>query len=108
MALTDIIESSLKSIETMLGSKTFTWDGDSYKCHVGNLNESAELVAGGYAASANKLLIVRKSEFTDGIYPVEKTDYITFNSKTYLIDSILEDATETFLQFVLGAPNKRK
>lgn len=108
MSLTTQIEAGLKFIESTLGNKTFVWDGNAYNCHVGSLNESAELVAGGYAESTNKLLIVRKTEFTDGIYPVEKTDYITYESKTYLIDAIIEDATGTFFQLVLGAPNKRK
>lgn len=108
MALTTDIENGLIEIESILGSKTFTWDSQVYNCHVGSLSEAAELVAGGYASSVNKLLVVRKSEFTDSIYPVEKTDYITFDGKTYLIDAVMEDSTGTFLQMVLGVPNKRK
>jgi len=108
MTLASTIETSLISIESMLGDKTFVWDDTQYKCHVGNLNESAELVAGGYAQTANKLLVVRKSEFTEGIYPEEKQDFITYNGKKFLVAAVIEDATETFLQLVLSTPNKRK
>lgn len=108
MQLAPYIEKGLATIEEMLGNKTFIWDNDLYSCHVGSLTESAELVAGGYASSDNKLLIVRKSQFNEGIYPKEKTDFITYDGKKYLIDGIIEDATGTFLQVVLGPPNKRK
>ena len=108
MILADTIEKSLKTIEAMLGDKCFVWDNTQYSCHVGSLNESAELVAGGFAVSQNKLLIVRKSSFAEKVYPVEKTDFVFFNGKKYLIEAVIEDATETFLQLVLGPTNKRK
>lgn len=106
MSLSEDIENGFKYVEEAMGNKTFVWDGQAYVCQLGNPSDTAELIAGGYVGDVSLMVIVRKSEFTDSIYPKEKTDFVSVNGKNYLINGIIE--SNEALQLILGQPNKRK
>jgi hypothetical protein len=99
-ALTSAIESGLKQIESYMDSPTFEYDGEQYSCHVGSQAVTNVLEVGGFAETQQIVLVVRKSQFTDGIYPQEN-DKITFRDVVYFVDIINTDATNTFLNIPL-------
>jgi hypothetical protein len=100
MDFSTTIETSLKQIEIFLGSKTFTYDGDSYLCHVGQQTQSTVLELGGFAETQQLVLIVRKSTFSDSIYPVAD-EQITYNDVVYFVDTVNADPSDTFINIAL-------
>jgi len=100
MTFQETIESGLKQMETMLGSKEFTYDGEVFKCHVGTQTVSSVLETGGFDETQTIVLVVRKSVFDDGIYP-QDNEKIIYNEVTYYVDVVNFDATDSFLNIVL-------
>jgi len=100
MTFTEAIEAGLKEIETLMGDKEFTYDGEVFKCHVGTQTVSSVLETGGFDETQTIVLVVRKSEFSDDIYP-QDNEKIIYNEVTYWVDTVNTDATDTFLNLVL-------
>ena len=99
-AFTNAIESGLKGIETIMGDTTFVYDEEQYTCHVGTQTVSSVLESGGFNEKQQTVLVVRKSLFTDGIYPLENHK-LTYKDIIYYIDVINTDATDTFFNISL-------
>lgn len=107
MNISETITSALQQIEGFMGDKVFTYNGEDYPCISGGVSETAQLVSGGFEVGFDKVLVVRKEVFTDGIYPTKK-ETVLFGAKTYRILTVIENGTEDFLKLVLEQPNKRK
>ena len=100
MTFADTIETALKQVETILGSKVFTYDDENFPCHVGSQTIESVLEAGGIDVTQQIVLIVRKSVFTDSIFPQED-EKITYNEVVYFVDKVQTDASDTFLNIPL-------
>jgi len=99
-ALQDTIELGLTQIESIQGDNTFTFDEESFPCHVGTQTVSSVLETGGLDETQQNVLVVRKSAFTDGIYPQED-EKITLKEVVYYVETVSTDPTDTFLNIVL-------
>lgn len=99
-SLATTIEASLKQIEAVQGDNTFEYDGETFLCHVGQQTVSSVLETGGFDETQQIVLVVRKSVFTDEIYPQE-SEKIIFREVTYYIDTVNTDASNVFLNLAL-------
>jgi hypothetical protein len=94
------IENCLSQIEAIKGSKTFIYDGESFLCHTGQQVVSSVLETGGFSETQQTVIVVRKSQFTDGIYP-QVNERITYNSVNYFVDVVTPDSDDVFLNIAL-------
>lgn len=94
-----VINNSLKTMEQHLSSQKFTWEGVDYICIPGSANKVGTLEEGGIALDADLVITVRKDLFEKNIYPNVK-DIITYRNISYVIQSIVTNATNTFLKLV--------
>lgn len=99
MSLRETIISDLESIATDLENPVFTYNGEDYECVNSGNGSKSLLEMGGFSTEADLVLNVRKELFTDDIYPVSQNK-LTFNSKTYRIDTVRHDATGAFLRLM--------
>lgn len=99
-SFTNTIEFGLKQIEAIMGDQTFVLNGETYACHVGTQTATDVLESGGFNETQQTVLVVRKSVFTDGVYPLQNQK-ITYKGIVYYIDTINNDATDTFFNIAL-------
>ncbi len=107
MTLSETILSGLKTIEADLGNQTFTWKGEDYICHPSGDTTDATLSDGGFDIAADKVLVVRKELFTNGIFP-KSQEKLVFNNQSYRIEQVRNNATNSFLRLVCSSANKLK
>lgn len=105
MNLDSIIQTDLQTIETDLGSNTITWGGETFVVTPSSEVTEAELGSGGFALSVDRVVSVRKSLFTGGVYP-EEQDRLEYDGTTYRIEKVLENVTKSFLKLYLITPDK--
>ena len=93
------IESDLQAIEADMGSQTIIYKTETYVCTPATGRETLILDVGGFERQADLVITIRMSLFTDAVYPASQ-EKITYNSKSYRIADVKEDATHTFMKLI--------
>lgn len=99
--LKNFIERGLKRIESDLDNQVITWKGEDYVCAPATDNETMDLEAGGFSTNGAMIITVRKSVFTDGIYP-EEEDNLTYNSTIFKINKVTNDPWGMFITLYIN------
>lgn len=94
------LEVALAFAEKFKGCKTFTYRDEPFPCTLGDEASIATLEWGSFIQNIDKLINVRKSVFSDGIYP-ENQDTVTMDGTLYFVGKVVADSTDTFLQIAL-------
>jgi hypothetical protein len=94
------LQVALEFAERFKGCKSITYKGNSFPCTLGDETAIATLEWGAFSQRIDKLINVRKSVFSDGIYP-QNQDPITLDGTIYLVEKVAVDSTDTFLQIAL-------
>jgi hypothetical protein len=122
MSLRDDIAGALEELEDELGAETFTWKGAEIPCVPNLLNRGALVVSGGFEATVNFTLVVRKENFISAdstLVTVDSELYtmdsnkphpvagrtLTFRGKTYKILTATEDPSRAYYKLDLGDRN---
>lgn len=122
MSLRDDIAGALEELEDELGAETFTWKGAEIPCVPNLLNRGAVVVSGGFEATVNFTLVVRKENFISAdstLVTVDSELYtmdsnkphpvagrtLTFRGKTYKILTATEDPSRAYYKLDLGDRN---
>jgi hypothetical protein len=103
--LSDIISNDLNSISFDLGNPSFIWKNEEYICVPSGVSDNMDLGMGGLLDIQELVLNVRKSLFTDSIYP-KSQDKITYKGIVYRIQNVRQDSTQAFLRLSLTNPNQ--
>lgn len=85
---------ALAMVEAELG-QVFTWNGADYHCTIGERTEQLDLGAGGFAAGADLVLVVRRGHFTDTIPGAQ--ELVTVSGRQLRISSVDHAPCSTFL-----------
>ncbi len=80
----------------------FVYEGTEYPCSRGDITASQSLGFGGYAPSADMVLVVRKSAFSAPALKIQ----IVVNGRTFLLDQSVECPNGVFAVWSLIDPNK--
>jgi|SRR6185369_9096840 len=106
MTLQEIIGNDLEDvIEKDLGNQTITWKDEDYFMVPSSEDTMNSLDIGGYDVVIDKVVNVRKNQFTDDIFP-KSQEQVTFADKIYVIQKVKEDATRAFYKLFLTDPNR--
>lgn len=105
MTLKEQMQADLLFVEDDMENKTFTWNGEDYTCIPGALSEVYTLGVGGFGQNLTKVLVVRKDQFTDCVYPLSK-EKLTYDDKTYRIVVVVENANKAFMRLLLSDDNE--
>lgn len=99
------LEYLLKFNECFKGNQQIEYKGALYPCSLSNDTTLFNLEAGGFSDQIDIIFLIRKSEFTDGIFPQDQETVIN-NSTTYRVHKVQNDAFNTFLQLACVDPNR--
>jgi len=105
MALPEIIQEDLRSIENALGNPTFSWSNQTYACIPATVENQLLLEDGGFQTATSLVLKCRREVFTDGNIP-ESQDTITFNGVSYRVDKVRQDVFNAMVVIHLVNPNR--
>jgi len=99
------LEYLLQFVENFKGNQTIEYKGALYPCSLSNDTTLFNLEAGGFSNQIDVIFIIRKSQFTDGIYPQDQETVINQGTK-YRVHKVQNDAFNTFLQLACVDPNR--
>jgi len=85
-------------------AEVFEWSGEEYPCHCSGDSTESTLEIGGFSVTADKVLVVRQSLFSD-IFP-RQTQTLKFKSKTYRIDKVVRNSNNAFMRLILTDRDK--
>ncbi len=91
--------------DSLLGEQgeTFIFNGGTYPCHPGDLDESKELGFGGFALRKGKQIVVTKASL-GGVTPPAAQDSVTVSGKVYSVDSVRTSPDMGFYVLNLNDP----
>lgn len=101
----ELIEKDMAYIEGQLGNQVMTWQGSPYVCSPSSTMEYAILDEGGFNVELSMLLKVRKSLFSNSVYP-KKQQTLTYNGKIYRIQKVSDEPFSVFIKLFLTDSSK--
>lgn len=105
MGFTPDYNRDLAFAEMAMGNNTFNFGGADYPCIPSVATEERQNEVGGFEVIRTLTLTVRVNVFSDLILPVS-TDLITYKTKSYSVDRVIPDASNTFLNLVCVDANE--
>ncbi len=86
-------------------AKTFNFNGVDYPCIAGDSNTALELGFGGYAPSADRVLVVLLSAF-GGDTPMAEQDTFGIDDKILNVASLVKSPDGQFIVYTCNDPSK--
>ncbi len=83
--------------------ETFTFNGGTFPCIAGDVDESKELGFGGFALRKGKQIVVTKASLA-GVSPPAAQDSVTVSGKVYSVDSVRTSPDMGFYVLNLNDP----